>query len=264
MKNKLLLTTFTCLGILIFHESLHANSLGVYFNGGIGVSKLKRYYLYMMPPVYLDFYFKGMNYLYGAGFVFDSCVADKSLFNYRLQLGFDEFRYPKTPDIIWAEYNYIPELSHGHAFRLSLKNTFGFAFFQNRVLRAWAGFSISSVYYPNNLSSSDYNIVIPRLFTPGIALGLNYHFHESLSFIAECGLTYEWAEPQDRMDYITSLTGYISVGVLFRVGKAKDSPMQRNLMMLPGEESRKQNVPEKEILKEEVQNREIQKPENNL
>ncbi len=252
LRKKLLLVALGFLLILVSSQSLFAYGLGAYFNGGIGESRLKRYYLYMMPPMYLDFYFKGMNYVYGAGFVFDTCVADNSLFNYRLQVGFDEFRYPKTPDIIWAEYNYIPELSHGHAFRLSMKNTFGFAFFRNRLFRAWAGISISSVYYPNNLSSGDYNIIIPRLFTPGIALGLNYHFHESLSFIAECGLTYEWSAPRDRLDYMNSLNGYLSVGVLFRLKKSKDDTLQRHLMLIPDEEIKKKQASDKENLKEEV------------
>lgn len=260
MRKKLLSITLGFLLMHVFSPSLFANSLGVYFNGGVGESRLKRYYLNMMPPVYLDYYFKGMNYVYGAGLLFDTCAADSSLFNYRLQLGFDEFRYPKTPDILWVEYNYIPPLSHGHAFRLSMKNTFGFAFVRNKALRAWAGFSVSSIYYPNNLASGDYNISIPRLFTPGVVLGLNYNFHESLSFIAECGLTYEWSAPRDKLDYMNSLTGYLSVGVLFRLKKPKNADLQRRLMLIPEEEIKKRQAAEVDVLKEEVRKKE--KPGN--
>lgn len=254
MKNKLFFVSYVILFIIGLSSSLYAYGLGVYFNGGVGESRLKRYYLYALPPMYLDFYFKGMNYLYGAGLVFDTCVGSESLINYRLQVGIDEFRYPKTSDIIWAEYNYVPPLTHGHAFRLSLKNTLGFAFFRNRSVRAWAGISISSVYYPNNLSSGDYNIIIPRLFTPGIVLGVNYHFYESLSFIAEGGLTYEWSVPRDRLDYMNSLTGYLSVGVMFRLDR-------------PGTNIRlqsKEDTKEKEILKEEILKKGNLNRENNL
>ena len=255
MKKTSLFVSFASIFIIGFSSPLHAYGLGLYFNGGVGESQLKRYYLSASALVNLDFYFKGMNYIYGAGLVFDTCVGGDSLINYRLQVGFDEFRYPQTPDIIWAEYNYIPELSHGHAFRLSLKNTLGFAFFRNRSVRAWAGISISSVYYPNNLASGDYNIIIPRLFVPGMVLGLNYLFHESLSCIAEGGLMYEWSGPRDRLDYMNSLTGYLSAGVLFRVERSKTN------IRLQGREYKK---PEKEILKEEVLKKENQKQYNDL
>ena len=254
MKNKLFFISCFILFMLGFSSSLYAYGLGVYFNGGVGESRLKKYYMYAQAPVYLDFYFKGMNYIYGAGLVFDTCVGGDSLVNYRLQAGFDEFRYPKAPDIIWAEYNYVPPLTHGHAFRLSLKNTVGFAFFRNRSVRAWAGVSISSVYYPNNLSSGDYNIVIPRLFSPGIVLGLNYHVMETLSFVFESGLYYEWSVPRDRLDYMNSLTGYLSVGVMYRPPKAGTSVMLRS----------HEDIKEKEILKEEVQKKDNLKRDNDL
>jgi len=254
LKNRLCLVSCITLLIIGFSSSLYAYGLGVYFNGGVGESRLKKYYLYASAPVYLDFYLKGMNYVYGAGLVFDTCVGSDSLINYRLQAGFDEFRYPRAPDIIWAEYNYMPPLSHAHAFRLSLKNTLGFAFFRNRSVRAWAGISMSSVYYPNNLASGDYNIIIPRLFTPGIVLGVNYHFYESLSFIAEGGLTYEWSVPRDRLDYINSLTGYLSVGVMFRLDRPGTN------IRLQSQEDKK----EKEILKEEILKKGNHNRENNL
>ncbi|MBP7737838.1 MAG: hypothetical protein KA369_17790 [Spirochaetes bacterium] len=254
MKNKLLFISCFILLTIGFSPSLYAYGLGVYFNGGIGESRLKKYYLYASAPVYLDFYFKGMNYIYGAGLVFDTCVGGDSLVNYRLQVGFDEFRYPRPPGIIFAEYNYVPPLTHGHAFRLSLKNTVGFAFFRSRSVRAWAGVSLSSVYYPNNLWSRDINIVIPRLFSPGVVLGLNYHVMETLSFIFEGGLFYEWSVPRHRLDYMNSLAGYLSVGVMYRPQK----PSTNIRLQSP------EVIKEKEILKEEVQKKDNLKRDNDL
>lgn len=239
MRNRSLFITLICLAVIHFSTSLFAYGLGAYFNGGIGESRMKRYYNYMPPAFSLDYYFKGMNYAYGGGLVFDTCTAGDSLLHYRLQLGFEEFRYPKTPDIIWAEYNYTPRLSHAHAFRLSLKNTLGIAFFRNNLFRAWAGISISAVYYPNNLSSGNINIFLPRLFVPGAVVGLNYHFTESLSFVAECGLTYEWAASRDDLDYMNSLGGYLSVGVLFRLNKKTVNKSIR-MQDIPREEVRNQ------------------------
>jgi len=254
VRNKLLLTPLAFFILLVSSQPLSAYGLGVYFNGGIGESRLKKYYLYASAPVYLDFYFRGMNYLYGAGLVFDTCPGGDSLVNYRLQVGFDEFRYPRPPDIIWAEYNYVPPLTHGHAFRLSPKNTVGFAFFRNRSVRAWAGVSISSVYYPNNLWSRDINIVIPRLFSPGIVLGLNYHVMETLSFIFEGGMFYEWSVPRHRLDYMNSLAGYLSVGVMYRLEKSRTNVMLRS----------HDDKNEKETLKEEVLKKENLKRDNDL
>lgn len=267
MKTRLLLIALTCLALTGFSTPLSAHGIGAYFSGGIGESRVKKYYFYSPPPVYIDYYFKGTNYLIGAGVVFDTCMGDDYLFNYRLQLGFDEFRYPKAPDIIWAEYNYKTDMSQGHAFRLSLKNTFGFAFFRNNVFRAWAGFSISAFYYPNNLSSMNSNIFFPRFFVPGVVLGLNYNFNRLMSFFFECGLTYEWAAPQDNLDYMNSLNCYLSVGILFRVKQESDQNLQRHLMLLPEKEIKKQQSTQKETMKQENPDKEKteqQAPDNSL
>jgi len=251
------LVSFSFIFILVtgFSSSLSAYSLGAYFNGGIGESWIKRYYLYMSHPAYFDFYFKGMNYVYGGGVVFDTCTSGNDLFNDRLQVGFDEFRYPKPPDIILAQYDYKPGVSHSHAFRLSLKNTFCFALFKNSSMRAWAGFSISAFFYPNNLFNTNASIFVPRLFVPGIALGLNYHYVESLSFFVEGGLQYEWSATSARVDYMNSLMAYLSVGVLFNL---RDTYGQTNLH-LQGDRGH-----EKNILKEEVRKKENPEEDKDL
>ncbi len=255
LNLKLVSCSFIILLVTGFSSSLSAYSLGVYFNGGIGESWVKRYYLYSPPPSYYDFYFKGLNYVYGGGLVFDTCDAQKALFNNRLQAGLDELRYPKAPDLILAQYNYKPGVSHSHAFRISLKNTFCFAFVQNHAVRAWAGFSVSAFCYPNNLFSTNASIFVPRLFVPGIALGLNYHYGELLSFFIEGGLQYEWSATSARVDYMNSLLAYLSVGVLFNL---RDTSGQTNLR-LQGDRGH-----EKDILKEEVLKKENQKPDKDL
>lgn len=258
MKKRLLSCSFFIVLIITgFSASLSAYSLGVYFNGGVGESWIKRYYLYSPPPAYHDFYFKGMNYLYGGGAVFDTCASGNALFNNRLQVGFDEFRYPKAPDIILAQYNYKPGVSHSHAFRLSLKNTFCFAFFKNSLVRAWTGFSISAFYYPGNLFSVNASVYVPRLFIPGIALGLNFHYDETLSFFIEGGLQYEWSATNARVDYMNSLLCYLSVGGLFNlVGHSA----QTNLRL----QGDRQRGREKEILKDEILKKENPKGDKDL
>lgn len=259
MRKRFLLIAIATLIVISFSKSLSAYGVGAYVNGGIGESRLTSYYFYTPPPMYLNYSFKGINYIVGGGLLFDTYLSDDFLFNYRLQLGFDEFRYPKSPDTIYPEYNYIPGISYDRAFRLSLKNTFGIAFFRNNLLRAWAGLSISSVYYPNNLSSDNYHIIIPRLLVPGLVIGLNFHIHKMMSFIIECGLNYEWAAPQDNMDHMNSLNCYLSAGVLFEIGQESEEVIQRRLMLLPTKEIKKQQQAEKENLKQEYPGKEIPK-----
>ncbi len=221
MKDKRFLTALVFLIILHFSASLSANGLGVHFNGGMGESRLNRYYYSLYPYYARDYNFKGIHYILGGGFVFDSSVAGDSRFNYRLQLSIDEFNYPMAPSYVWMPYNYVPKVTYGDAIRLGLKNTFGFAFFRNRLFRAWAGPSVSSYYYPDNLSSNDYRRILPRLFVPGIVIGLNYHVYKTMSLIVECGLNYEWSTPKNNENYMNSLNGYLSVGVIFRIIKNK-------------------------------------------
>ncbi|MBN1534071.1 MAG: hypothetical protein JXA20_15480 [Spirochaetes bacterium] len=205
---------------------LLANSVGVYFKGGVGESRMKSYYYGPYPPYSTNYSFKGLNYELGGGFVFDTSIAGDELVNYRLNLSIDEFNYPIAPVYIWMPYNYVPKLTYGDALRLGIKNTFGFSFFRNGLFRAWAGPSLSSYYYPGRLSSNNYRRILPRLFTPGAVIGLDYHIFNSMSMIFECGLTYEWSAPKNSENHMNSLNCYISFGLVFRLNKDENSDIR--------------------------------------
>jgi hypothetical protein len=209
--------------MLNYSKSLMALGIGAYFEGGIGESKLKTYYTDQRTLYAYDKYFHGINYLYGCGLLLDTCGADDKLFNYRFQFGCEGYTYPKAPSWDWPQYNYTPQLTHMHSFRLNMKNTFGFRVFRNKLLRLWVGLRITSYYpyyhtYQGHLrydQTAKLGYIFPGLFVPGLVIGLNLNLNEMISLAAEIGVNYEWSVPKD--EDIFSANCHFTLGILFRI-----------------------------------------------
>jgi len=151
----------------------------------------------------------------GFGFVLDTAVAKNSLFNYRLNLGMEEFTSEGGANT--AEY----ELDS-----FVIDNTFGFAVFKNKLVRIWLGPQIRVSISDGEIKDfEDFDISLfgfgigpvfganfnlGKVFTPAVTIGCRYtsYFGTGESKISsyECDYT------------ITETTLFFNVALLFRMG----------------------------------------------
>jgi hypothetical protein len=116
---------------------------------------------------------------WGFGFVFDTRIAKRGLFNYRLNLGYEHVKYTEESDVGYISDSY---------FRIKLDNTFGFGILQSRLIRLWTGPQLRLAFenFPgnyNNFVNDGY------AFGAGIAavLGINIHLNNFTSFSFDLG-----------------------------------------------------------------------------
>jgi len=105
---------------------------------------------------------------FGGGFVLDTRVADRGVFNYRLQLGFES-----------VDYLYLENFS-----RLSIDNTFGFGIVRTRVVRVWLGPQIRIAYMGYSSDPSDINTIG---FALAPVLGVNINIGDVISLCPALG-----------------------------------------------------------------------------
>ena len=109
----------------------------------------------------------------GVGFAFDTNVAKNSLFNYRLNLGYQHS---------WREYDFgIEEAYNG----FTMNHAFGFALYRSPSWRLWLGPALrlsADVLHEDRIAGRVVNLSIGA----GPQLGLNVHTgkHVSLAFSA--------------------------------------------------------------------------------
>ena len=199
---------------IIPRNSAMAVGLGVYFNGGVGESIIKAHYINFSTGYKFYKYLKGLDYLYGGGFLLDTNVDSENIFNYRLHIGCDSYIYPKKPPIIW-NHLYIPNCSKYYTSRINIKNTFGFGFFRNSEFRLWIGPFVAANYY-----IKEKTIV---LFHLGLTLGVNYKLTNLIYLTLELGayapdlVVFESYSEKNRR---YSIDGYMSFGILFRINNS--------------------------------------------
>lgn len=112
----------------------------------------------------------------GIGFVLDTRVARRGVFNYRLHLGFESAQYGEMDN----KYS-----------RFALDNTFGFAIVQSSVVRLWFGPQIRLVYQSYSESDLSYDASINALGI-GLApvLGFNFNLGNVVSICPEIGFRF--------------------------------------------------------------------------
>lgn len=153
----------------------------------------------------------------GIGFVLDTKVASRGVFNYRLHLGFESAQYG--------------ELENKFS-RFAIDNTFGFGIVQSSVLRLWLGPQIRLVYqsYSDSDISYDFNI---NAFGLGLApvLGLNFNLGNVVSICPEIGFRFMFlggTEEYDGSFYYdepfasTEQYVFINLALLFRINDVFD------------------------------------------
>jgi len=150
----------------------------------------------------------------GIGFVLDTKVASRGVFNYRLHLGFESAQYGELED----------KFS-----RFALDNTFGFGIVQSKAVRLWLGPSIRLAY--QTYSSESLNI---NSFGLGLApvLGLNINLGSVVSICPEFGFRFMFLGGEEEYDSyyysdfesFTSTERYffVNLALIFRIGDVFD------------------------------------------
>ncbi len=159
------------LGVVVLFSSseVWAHGLGVHFSEGIGENQHSQ-----------------------LGLSWDTSVAMNRAFNYRLNLGYEQF---KLDDKFGVEEKFEGWI---------LENTFGFMILANENLRLWAGPQLVTGLY-----ESDLGIGI------GMSLGINLHIGESSSLGLTLGVRRsEYSGILDTSDHET--IGYLRMDLFFR------------------------------------------------
>jgi hypothetical protein len=111
---------------------------------------------------------------YGVGFTFDTAVASDSLFNYRLDIGYQHVaaKYEAKSNLVKLEGS---EDGDG----ISIDNVFGFGIVRNSRMRLWVGpaVRISTDFFSPSGYSDYYDFGIGA----GPEIGLNFHVNDRIS-----------------------------------------------------------------------------------
>ncbi len=213
MRTSFISFFIFCL-IIIFSTSLYAAGLGIAFRYGTG-------------SVNYDLYEGNTNH-FGINFVFDSNVAKRSVFNYRLNAGVEFFEqdYDVTYDYGYLYY----DTEYNEGIRIITDHTFGFGIVKSRVVRLWLGPNIrfgfvaadeSGLCVGGGLTALGLNFNFGPVFTLGLETG--YQFYADLYF--DDVVSNEYVE--DYYLYEGSSTGlnnmfFLKVSILFRIHDTYD------------------------------------------
>ncbi len=120
------------------------------------------------------------------GFMFDTCVAEDRLFNYRLQVGLD---------LSTASYfdSGLSRTVSMDIWQISFINTFGFGLVRDESLRFWVGPQLGFGFgFEPEFSGNSYYGTMSDFFEfdlfAGVALGVNIHLGDAVSLCADAGL----------------------------------------------------------------------------
>jgi hypothetical protein len=145
----------------------------------------------------------------GAGFVFDTAVAQDKFFNYQLNFGYDSFKNKSA-----KTGNEMIELSG-----LMISNAFGFSMARTEGFRMWMGPEIRLAWPSGSNITGDYD-----LFGAGVGpvLGMNFNLPGTVTLGVKIGyqfMTYNgtWDTAVNSYDLkIKEKLMYVNIGILFR------------------------------------------------
>ena len=186
--HKSLLSTLAISCIILFSSSLVAGGLGIAFTFGFGTTDY-------------DWYEADANNV-GINFVYDSNVAKRSLFNYRLTASIEDFKHEYEFDEYYDPYIFNFGYSDSHAGRRFVTDhAFGFGIVKSSVVRLWMGPNIRFGFVVTGNNSG---------YTVGAgltALGLNFNMGRVFTLALEVGYLYNTDQYSDSIDehyYINS------------------------------------------------------------
>jgi len=179
-------------GLLILSATiLHASGLGIAIPIGFGKTDY-------------DWY-KADAIQGGFCFIFDTNVARKSLFNYRLSVGLESFNHDYMYDILIYDWNtdtYVPGQANGErkGSRIVTDHAFGFGILKSSIIRLWMGPTLRFGFMPGKHPGLTIGVGIT-------ALGLNFNLGSLMTVAFEAGYSYaldSYFDPIDtRYDYDT-------------------------------------------------------------
>jgi len=202
------------LAVIFFTSSAMAIGLGFYLNPGIFGGEAD----WTLETDYsaFDYEYKKDTEHTGYGFVLDTAVAKNKLFNYRLNLGMEEFTHKKGDSNTEYEFD-----------SFVIDNTFGFAVFKNKLVRLWLGPQIRVSFSDGELKNSDRDISLfgfgigpvfganfnlGKVFTPAVTIGYRYTGYAGTGENKTSSSSSEY-------DYtISETTLFFNVALLFRMG----------------------------------------------
>jgi hypothetical protein len=184
-------------------SSASAAGFGLYGSYGSGSATGQIDYL-ISPTVDFDADTKHQ----GGGFVLDTAVAKDSLFNYQLNLGYDEFESKVA--------NATEKLKLSG---VKVANDFGFAMVRSRQVRLWMGPEIMLAWPNGSINGVRYD-----LFGYGVGpvLGMNFNIPGTTTFTVKVGyqfMTYNGTVklPSEVADItMHEKMLYVNIGILFR------------------------------------------------
>ncbi|RLC25170.1 MAG: hypothetical protein DRH21_04380 [Deltaproteobacteria bacterium] len=149
MLTRLFRVTFICLiaaGVIFSSpfgiNCAHASGIGFYLSRGIGDGDTDFNEDYDDDDSWYDLESSGDAKFFGCGFIFDTAVAKDKVFNYRLQIGYEDVEYDL--DSVYNEdlnmdISAIVSNFELNIDRFVLDNTFGFGIVRMPNFRLWIG-----------------------------------------------------------------------------------------------------------------------------
>lgn len=199
-KFKQIFICFSAIAIIALPaKNLFALGLGPYIALDGGDSKIDG----LSSPGTLGF---------GLGFMLDTCIAEKKLFNYRFHLDYT--------------YYFLNTSLH----RITSNHAFGFGVYKSEKLRVWLGPQIGFGYVNGDVSTEYYSM--GNVYA-GIVIGTNIHLTKLITLGVETGYNYgtmftisteeESTETKKQINFNFDRSypyheAFLKVAVIFRLG----------------------------------------------
>jgi hypothetical protein len=209
-----------------------ATGLGLYFTYGSGSADLDENW---EDSSFFELSTEGDTDFFGGGFVLDTAVARDRVFNYRLNVGFENLEY--EADSVFNESVGAPAIFQVYEFdinRIVLDHTFGFGIVRTEHFRMWIGpqLRIGGMWGDGDQASGAQRAEADLVgvvvgFAP--VLGFNFHTPGSVSFGIDLG--YRWTymggvidkklssgnDDDDSFDF-RETSFFVNFALLFRLG----------------------------------------------
>ena len=206
MLKRLFRVTFICLiGVGVIFSTpfgincAQATSIGVYLSRGIGDTDFNE--SYDDDDLWYDLESSGDAKFFGFGFILDTAVAKDKVFNYRLQIGYENAEY--DIDSVYNEDLNINISANVSNFELDIDrfvidNTFGFGIVRIPNFRLWIGPQLRIGYMSGDGTLTFIHGTKRNLDFDGLVLGIapvigaNFNFINNLTIGVDLGYRFNF------------------------------------------------------------------------
>ncbi|MDL1968971.1 MAG: hypothetical protein LWW97_10630 [Deltaproteobacteria bacterium] len=209
MLKRLFRVTFICLiGAGVIFSSpfgincTHAAGIGFYLSHGIGDGAADFNEDYDSDDWWNDLESSGDAKFSGYGFIFDTAVAKDEVFNYRLQIGYEDAEY--DIDSVYDGDLHIDISDFVGNFKLDIDrfvidNTFGFGIVRKENFRIWIGPQLRIGYMSGDgtmtlIDGTKLNLDFDDGLVLGLApvIGVNFNFINNLTIGVDLGYRFNF------------------------------------------------------------------------